>query len=344
MEDQQRMRNPLWQSLSAFVLICLGVFVSHAERLPVRQYTVADGLAQGTVWGMHQDAHGFLWLATSEGLSRFDGYHFTNYGKKDGLGFYRLYDVVSDRQGRIWMATGQGVSLLLDATEAARQGRKFNSFLLTADGKPKGVNDVLRVLFDAENRLWCMTYTGLYRAKSTVVTTGEFEHIAEFDVANTPPQLLTDGRGRLWATVNSQLRCIEGGNVTEYKLWQEAGETKGNPDLRWIKGLVEQTDGRILIATNKDLYEFIEPVAAHQRGTWRRLPLTLPPQNTVGNIHPATDGGLWIGTNGPLIRYRDGQQLNYRIGNDPNPFITLSFLSDRDGNLWIVMLDRKSVV
>ena len=52
--------------------------VALAERLPVRQYTVADGLAQGTVWAMHQDARGFLWLATSDGLSRFDGYGFTN--------------------------------------------------------------------------------------------------------------------------------------------------------------------------------------------------------------------------------------------------------------------------
>ena len=50
-------------------LLCLAAFVIRAERLPVKQYTVADGLAQGTVWRMHQDARGFLWLATSDGLS-----------------------------------------------------------------------------------------------------------------------------------------------------------------------------------------------------------------------------------------------------------------------------------
>ena len=308
---------------------------SLAERLPIRQYTVADGLAQGTVWAMQKDARGFLWLATSDGLSRFDGYRFTNYKKSEGLNYFRLYDVALDRQGRVWMATGEGVALLLDATEAARQGKKFNNFLLAADGKPDGINGTLGVLFDAENRMWCVTYAGLFRAKSTEVVTGQFERIVEFPIANTPPQLLLDRRSRIWATVNQQLRCVENGNVTSYELWQESGETKGHPDLRWIKGVVELADGRLQIATNKDLYEFIEPAAAGQRGAWRRLPLALPPQNIIGTIHAATDGGLWIGTDGGLIRYREGQQVNYRIGNDPNPFKILSFLSDRDGNLWI---------
>jgi signal transduction histidine kinase/ligand-binding sensor domain-containing protein len=305
-----------------------------AERLPVRQYTVADGLAQGTVWDIHQDARGFLWLATSDGVSRFDGYRFTNYKKSEGLNYFRVYDVTADQRGRLWLATGEGVSLLLDATEAARQGKKFNQFLLSAENKPEGINETLRVLFDAENRMWVLTYTALFRAQSTEVVTGQFERLAEFGVANTPPQILQDRRGRIWAAVNQQLRCIEGDNVISYELWQ-AGETKGLPELRWIKGMVELSDGRILIATNKDLYEFIEPAVAGQRGSWRRLPFSLPPQNVIAIIHPAADGGLWVGTDAGLIRYRDGWQVSYRISNDSNSFNILAFHSDRDGNLWV---------
>ncbi len=50
----------------------------HAERLPVKTYTVADGLAHSRIQQIFQDAKGFLWLATGEGLSRFDGYGFTS--------------------------------------------------------------------------------------------------------------------------------------------------------------------------------------------------------------------------------------------------------------------------
>ncbi|MGH9847559.1 MAG: hypothetical protein ACREEM_53395 [Blastocatellia bacterium] len=44
----------------------------------------ADGLAHNTVISTHQDKKGYVWLSTFEGLSRFDGYHFVNYGA-DGV-------------------------------------------------------------------------------------------------------------------------------------------------------------------------------------------------------------------------------------------------------------------
>lgn len=330
------MRNHLWRLLSVIGLICLGAFVSHAERLPVRQYTVADGLAHGSVLAIHQDARGFLWLATRDGLSRFDGYRFTNYGVNDGLGHAHINDVVQDRRGRLWVATnGGGVALLLDETTAAQRRKRFINFLIAPEKKDDYTNQVNRILFDADNRLWCETDTGLFRAKSLEIESEQFERISAVVTVNSPPILSLDRCGRVWASLNDQLLKIEGGKVASYQLWQEAGETTGNVDYRWVKGMVELSDGRILIATQKDLYEFIEPATTYQRGSWRRLPLTLPMKNTVGNIHPAMGGGLWIGTDGSLIRYRYGQQLNYHLGNDPNPFKILAVFSDRDGNLWM---------
>lgn len=47
------------------------------RQLPVRNYTSADGLAGNFVNQILEDSRGFLWLATSEGLSRFDGNQFT---------------------------------------------------------------------------------------------------------------------------------------------------------------------------------------------------------------------------------------------------------------------------
>src|ERR1035441_9518009 len=72
-------------SLSKLMLALLLAVCLHAKRLPIRSYTTADGLASDQVLCIHQDSHGFLWFCTAEGLSRFDGYSFTNYHTGDGL-------------------------------------------------------------------------------------------------------------------------------------------------------------------------------------------------------------------------------------------------------------------
>ncbi len=54
-----------------------------AQRLSFHHYNVGDGLAHLRVTSIHQDKKGYLWLGTWEGLSRFDGYRFVNYGTRD---------------------------------------------------------------------------------------------------------------------------------------------------------------------------------------------------------------------------------------------------------------------
>ena len=70
--------------LSLLVIHCLTI-TARAERLPIKSYTTADGLANNAVNRILRDSRGFLWFCTGEGLSRFDGYSFTNYGIEQGL-------------------------------------------------------------------------------------------------------------------------------------------------------------------------------------------------------------------------------------------------------------------
>jgi ligand-binding sensor domain-containing protein len=59
----------------ALVLIVLagGVWEVAAQRLPLRTYSSADGLAGDHVSALLPDSYGFLWIGTNTGLSRFDG-------------------------------------------------------------------------------------------------------------------------------------------------------------------------------------------------------------------------------------------------------------------------------
>jgi ligand-binding sensor domain-containing protein len=81
---------------------------AQAEQLPIRTYTIADGLAHSSVVSIYQDRKGFLWFGTYEGLSRFDGYGFVNYDRRDGLPHVFINHITEDRQGRLWVATNGG--------------------------------------------------------------------------------------------------------------------------------------------------------------------------------------------------------------------------------------------
>ena len=60
------------------ILACLSVGANDI-RLTSRRVTTADGLAGNTIYELTQDEQGYIWMATSNGLSRYDGYSTVKY-------------------------------------------------------------------------------------------------------------------------------------------------------------------------------------------------------------------------------------------------------------------------
>src|SRR5215475_11871702 len=110
MQVNQPRRIILYRAaLIQLVLMIVAVSIS-AERLPVKTYTTSDGLPRDEINRIRQDSRGFLWFCTNDGLSRFDGYGFTNYTTDDGLPHRAVNDLLETRDGAIWVATGNGLA------------------------------------------------------------------------------------------------------------------------------------------------------------------------------------------------------------------------------------------
>src|SRR5437868_794122 len=102
----RRLTRGAWAAL----LLLAAPGAVRAEQLPLRSYTTVDGLPHDRIKKIALGHDGFVWFCTLEGLSRFDGRRFVNYGVADGLPVPSVNDVLETSRG-LWVATnGGGVS------------------------------------------------------------------------------------------------------------------------------------------------------------------------------------------------------------------------------------------
>jgi ligand-binding sensor domain-containing protein len=75
--------------------------------------TVNDGLSQSSITSMVQDKFGFLWIATQDGLNKYDGHTFKVYRKKEGdstsLPNNFVTHVFIDPYENFWIVTYAGI-------------------------------------------------------------------------------------------------------------------------------------------------------------------------------------------------------------------------------------------
>lgn len=74
----------------------------------LKHFGVEEGLTSNRVYTAFQDSKGFIWLATTNGVSRFDGKTFKNYTSNNGLPDNDIFDISEDAAGKIWLSCYNG--------------------------------------------------------------------------------------------------------------------------------------------------------------------------------------------------------------------------------------------
>ncbi len=93
--------------LFGVILNSIDVLAQNPE--PVyRRYTVDDGLPSSLVYHVFQDSKGYMWFATGNGVSRFDGYKFENFDMQSGLVDNEVFEIYEDYKHRIWFIPMSG--------------------------------------------------------------------------------------------------------------------------------------------------------------------------------------------------------------------------------------------
>lgn len=302
--------------VSLFLLFCLSA--SAADRTIAqfvhKAWTGKDG-APASIMAITQTNDGYLWLASSQGLYRFDGVEFERF-EPAGQPFpsVPVYSLLSCPNGDLWIGSAvSGISRLRNGT---------NRNYTTADGFPD--HAVLSIAQDGQGTIWAATQDGLAQFDGT-----KWRKIgSESGFEGIPISLYVARNGTLWASTPEAVFYRPSGDSTFH--WT---------GLRflWVMHMLESPDGTLWIAETG-------------RGV-RPMPPAKGPEFVVGSQHILFDreGGLWITSIADGLRRvpypQSLTQQKFEKSSDQMESFTAkdglsgdnatSIYQDREGNVWV---------
>ena len=157
-------RNYMKQLLTSLLLACcLGVSAASTviPDMKFRRLDTRDGLSNSTINCLFQDSKGFIWIGTSYGLNRYDGYRFrTFYNDPNDTTTLRnnyVDQIWEDHKGRLWLKQGMNFSMFDPVTE------RVNRTPMTELRKWGIKGGIDRFFIDSRKRMWVKTYDeGVY--------------------------------------------------------------------------------------------------------------------------------------------------------------------------------------
>jgi signal transduction histidine kinase/ligand-binding sensor domain-containing protein len=278
-------------------------------------WTSREGANLGLVFAMAQTPDGYLWIAGSFGLFRFDGLRFVRWQPPDGQSLpSTAYSLLVSRDGTLWIGTYGGLSSW-NGREFIRRhpeiGRGFVTSLL------EGRDGTIWAGVLAEPGRLCAIRAGQVRC--SVPEQGGFGAFVW--------SLAEDRAGNLWVGADTGVWRWSPGTPQRYAM----------PGLR-VADLTTTVDGQVLAGI---LGGGLRQVAGEQLVPHRFRRAGKPDEWTAdrdvksNKLLRDRDGGLWIGTEGQgLIHVKDGQADTFTRADGLSGNIACSLFEDREGNIW----------
>lgn len=101
------------QKIIILFLLLLLFRNSYPQQYFTRTYTIKDGLPTRNVNSACQDKDGIIWFATNYGVSKYDGFSFTNFGISDGLPDQQYKSIKIDTKGILWVIPSNSVDTIV---------------------------------------------------------------------------------------------------------------------------------------------------------------------------------------------------------------------------------------
>jgi signal transduction histidine kinase/ligand-binding sensor domain-containing protein len=285
--------------------------------LQINQYahtawTARDGAALGLVFAMAQTHDGYLWVAGSFGMFRFDGLRFVPWQPKGQALPANPYALLVGRDGVLWIGTFNGLASW-DGTELRLHPGIGNGF-------------VTSLLEDRDGTVWAGILAE--RGRLCAIRKGQAECFTpDGGFGQFVWSLAEDSAGVLWAGADSGLWRWKPGAPRRFE----------TPGMR-IGDLSTTAEGELLVGIRGAGIKKVvgDQLVPYPMRSAARPNERLADQDVKSNkLLRDRDGGLWIGTEGRgILHLEDGKADAFSRAEGLSGNIACSLFQDREGNIW----------
>ncbi|HEV7573548.1 MAG TPA: diguanylate cyclase [Thermoanaerobaculia bacterium] len=295
-------------SLRRAALIVLLAAVPAAARVlpagirPFRTYGTEAGLGNLAAMRLAQDTAGFLWVATQDGVYRYDGNRFARFGLAEGLPSSYVANVQAAPDGSVWAITYGGL--------ARFDGRRFNA--ITAP-QPNAMS------IDDANNVWIATARGVFRGAAKQ----PFAAIAGWPNEEATAVWFDKPLHATWTASADHIGRFANGAWT---FWP-------NPGNERIDAIVVDRQHTIWARSAAHLWSKAETEPAFHDES-RALPAT----STSGYLDIDRRGNLWVPTDRGVATHDDSGWSVIGAAEGLPIEWARDVLEDREGSIWIASL------
>lgn len=138
------------KKLLVTLVLLMPLFSGWAQQYNYRQYTTREGLPSMVVYDVEQDANGFIWISTKDGLCKFDGYRFKVFTTDDGLPDNEIIGINTGPDGKVWALPFRG-----------RVAYIYNDSVYMPEGMDEVNQPVRRFDIDSRGHIWITRSNGI---------------------------------------------------------------------------------------------------------------------------------------------------------------------------------------
>ena len=332
-------RNFLYQFLLAVICSIFSFPAMNAQRLDTQisahTFPFTHALYTNEVKTVYQDTEGYIWLGTTSGVARWDGYRLVtlrNDWRDSNLLTSNDIHCMADASGLLWMGSPKGVTCYHQHN--GQFSKPIDTQLCTLY-----INDVKA---DGKGGLWiaCNQHVYHWDGNDSLRT----EKVNPFDGICTPCDINTlfcDSHGRLFVVCHDNVLL---------KLEQQTGHPKVTrippiPDGGNLLFLYEDMNGRFWVGTwGYGLWQLL-PDGAASHDCWKQQDVSLSADRKEDHsVFGMVEGNglLWLLTYERLHALRNdaGRLVDVRLDDVmPTNKMFTKIIRDREGNLWLSAYD-----